>query len=437
MSGNYSTVIVKEIASAIQYGYTESSTSEPIGPHFLRITDIQNNNVNWEKVPYCKIDDELLPKYTLKSGDLVFARTGATVGKSFLIRGDIPNAIFASYLIRLRFPDSISDRYVWYFFQSPFYWNQIKNKKVGTGQPNVNGTKLGKLTLPIAPLPEQRAIVAKIEKLFSDLDHAVANIKTAQEKLKIYRQAVLQKAFKSSEEYSFSLKQISEVGEIVTGNTPSKKNKEYYVNPDFNFYKPTDLNAGDSVFESIDKISSLGFEVSRKVPKDSVLVTCIGATIGKTGIVRKEGAFNQQINAIIPAKNMSAKFIYYQIITHDFQKSIIDNSSSTTLPILNKGRFSKLNILVCPIEKQNQIVQEIESRLSVCDNIEQNIQEGLGKAQSLRQSILKKAFEGTLLADTELQECRKQPDWEPAEKLLEKIKAEQEKAKPKKRKKKA
>jgi type I restriction enzyme S subunit len=96
---------VKSIALSIQYGYTQSSSKDPIGPRFLRITDIQEYKVNWEDVPYCAINDSEKGNYLLQDGDLVFARTGATVGKSFLIKGNIPESIFASYLIRLRFPN--------------------------------------------------------------------------------------------------------------------------------------------------------------------------------------------------------------------------------------------------------------------------------------------------------------------------------------------
>src|SRR4051812_15425050 len=90
--------------SAINYGYTESASSEAVGPRFLRITDIQNDKVDWDGVPYCKIAASDLPKYRLASGDIVFARTGATTGKSFLV-DDPPDAVFASYLIRLRLLD--------------------------------------------------------------------------------------------------------------------------------------------------------------------------------------------------------------------------------------------------------------------------------------------------------------------------------------------
>src|SRR6266481_1608404 len=94
---------IKELVavSAINYGYTESASSEPVGPRFLRITDIQNDQVDWNSVPYCKIEPADLPKYRLANGDIVFARTGATTGKSFLV-ADPPEAVFASYLIRVQ-----------------------------------------------------------------------------------------------------------------------------------------------------------------------------------------------------------------------------------------------------------------------------------------------------------------------------------------------
>jgi type I restriction enzyme, S subunit len=97
---------VKKLAevSAINYGYTESASSRPVGPRFLRITDIQDDHVDWKSVPYCEIATADLSKYRLASGDIVFARTGATTGKSFLVDAP-PNAVFASYLIRLRLLD--------------------------------------------------------------------------------------------------------------------------------------------------------------------------------------------------------------------------------------------------------------------------------------------------------------------------------------------
>ncbi|RMG78912.1 MAG: restriction endonuclease [Chloroflexi bacterium] len=186
---------VNTIVTDIQYGFTTSSTHQKVGPKFLRITDIQNNKVNWDNVPYCSIEDKLISKYLLRDGDLVFARTGATVGKSFLIKGKIPKSIFASYLIRLRFSKAILDKYVWYYFQSPFYWDQISHKQVGIGQPNVNATKLGDLDIIICPFHEQHIIVQKIEKRLSIADKLEEVIETTLQQAEALRQSILKQAF--------------------------------------------------------------------------------------------------------------------------------------------------------------------------------------------------------------------------------------------------
>jgi type I restriction enzyme, S subunit len=176
-----------------QYGYTESASLEPVGPRFLRITDIQDGQVNWNSVPYCRCPEP--DKYLLKPNDLVFARTGATTGKSFVIR-DCPDAVFASYLIRLRVRDTISVDYLYRYFQSPSYWEQIADEKKGTGQPNLNGSKLAKISVPIASLAEQRRIVAELDALQAEVD-ALKRLQTeTAAELDALLPAILDHAFK-------------------------------------------------------------------------------------------------------------------------------------------------------------------------------------------------------------------------------------------------
>jgi len=184
---------VGEFCEPPQYGYTESATEEAVGPRFLRITDIQDGRVNWERVPYCRCPDP--SKYLLKPNDLVFARTGATTGKSFVIR-ECPEAVFASYLIRLRVRDTVSVDYLYRYFQSPSYWAQVADEKKGTGQPNLNGSKLEKLRVPIPPKDEQRRIVAELDALQAEVDALkLLQSETAAE-LDALLPSVLDKAFK-------------------------------------------------------------------------------------------------------------------------------------------------------------------------------------------------------------------------------------------------
>lgn len=184
---------MKDMADSIQYGHTASAVRRESGPRFLRITDIQDGRVDWSAVPSCDIPKDDLAKYKLAPGDLVFARTGATTGKSFLI-GECPEAVFASYLIRVRVSVDVDSRYLATFFQSPDYWRQIEGGKRGIGQPNVNGKVLGEIQFPLAPLPEQRRIVAEIEKQFTRLEAGVAALRRVQANLKRYRAAVLKAA---------------------------------------------------------------------------------------------------------------------------------------------------------------------------------------------------------------------------------------------------
>lgn len=189
----WATLLVGEFCEPAQYGYTESATEQPIGPRFLRITDIQNGRVDWERVPFCRCPE--LTKYLLKPGDLVFARTGATTGKSLLIR-ECPEAIFASYLIRLRVRHTVSVDYLYRYFQSPSYWEQIADEKKGTGQSNLNGTKLQKLKVPVAPPDEQRRIVAELQALHAEVDQLKRHQSDTSAELDALLPAILDRAFK-------------------------------------------------------------------------------------------------------------------------------------------------------------------------------------------------------------------------------------------------
>jgi len=224
---------IGEVSEKIHYGYTAKSSNESIGPKMLRITDIQNRAVKWETVPFCQIDEEKKLNYLLRDGDLVFARTGATVGKSFLIKGKIPEAVFASYLIRVILSSQIRREYVYYFFQSPRYWLQIYEGQIGIGQPNVNSRKLSKLSIPLPPFPEQSRIVCKVEELFTQLDVGVKSLRKVKAQLELYRQAVLKNAFegKLTKEWRESHKDKIEPAEVLLERVREehkRKKKEKY-----------------------------------------------------------------------------------------------------------------------------------------------------------------------------------------------------------------
>ncbi len=150
------------ILSKIQYGF--NGAGKDSGTYkLLRITDIQNNKVNWNTLPYCEIDIEAAVDYQIQKDDIFIARTGGTIGKSFVLRDDKNNVVFAGYLIRFQLIDRQQSSYISKFLGSPLYWNQVANKTAGTGQPNINGVSLSNLLIPLPPTLEQKRIIVKLE----------------------------------------------------------------------------------------------------------------------------------------------------------------------------------------------------------------------------------------------------------------------------------
>ncbi|MCZ6679216.1 MAG: restriction endonuclease subunit S, partial [Candidatus Poribacteria bacterium] len=165
----------------VHYGYTAKADRFITDVRMLRITDIQNNRVDWSSVPGCEIDDGTFLGYELRDGDILIARTGGTIGKTYLVKGISDRAVFASYLIRVVPSPEISAEYLKLFAESPIYWKQLIEKSSGTGQPNVNSTSLRSLILPLPPVNEQKRIVAKVDQFMTLCDQLEARLKTAQE----------------------------------------------------------------------------------------------------------------------------------------------------------------------------------------------------------------------------------------------------------------
>ena len=152
----------------IQYGY--NAPAEEAGDiRMVRISDIQDGKVLWATVPFCHINKSEIDTYLLQKDDILFARTGGTVGKSFLVN-DVPYpSIYASYLIRTRYSNMLSAQYMKYFMECELYWEQLRNGTIATAQPNCNGKTLAKMILPIPPYNEQMRITEKLNKVLKQV----------------------------------------------------------------------------------------------------------------------------------------------------------------------------------------------------------------------------------------------------------------------------
>ncbi|HKZ00632.1 MAG TPA: restriction endonuclease subunit S, partial [Pyrinomonadaceae bacterium] len=182
------------VSRKIHYGFTASANSSIKAVRLLRITDIQDNSVNWDSVPGCEIADELVDQFKLEAGDILIARTGGTIGKSFLVSQIPVTAVFASYLIRVQGSANLYDQYLKLFIESPVYWRQLEDGSRGAGQPNVNGQTLGRMIIPLPPVAEQHCIVAKVEKLLALCNRLEAQLTSTQTESRRLLEAVLEEA---------------------------------------------------------------------------------------------------------------------------------------------------------------------------------------------------------------------------------------------------
>jgi len=354
-------------------------------------------------------------------------------------------------------------------------------------------------------LVEQKAIISKIEELFSDLDKGISDLKKAQDQLVIYRQAVLKKAFEgeltkewrekqtnipSAEEVLEQVKEerqkhfkqqlkdwkkavldweidgeigkkpvrpkdfksvneftdleiskmdnlptlwqwikVGNIFQVYVGSTPSRSKSEYWYNGNINWVSSGEV-AFKAIYKTKEKITEEGLmNTSTSIhPIGTVLLAMIGEgkTRGQAGILEIEACHNQNTAAIrVSEIGFEPKFLYhYLFLKYERNRRV---GSGNNQKALNQTRIMDFDYPLCSKQEQHEIVREIESRLSVCDKVEQTISESLEKAKALRQSILKKAFEGSLLSATEIAKCKLEKDYEPASVLLKKIKAEKKK----------
>ena len=213
------------IAQTIQYGYNAPALEHGV-IKMVRISDIQENCVLWDNVPYCLIDENDIDTYLLKVNDILFARTGGTVGKSFLVEEVPEKAIYAGYLIRTRYSSLLNPRYMKSFMESQLYWEQLKNGTIATAQPNCNGKTLAKMLLPIPPTKEQDRIVKKLTQLSSFLD----NYSLCQDRLNLLNEEIKEQLKKSILQEAIQGKLVPQLAEEGTAQDLLEQIKKEKLN---------------------------------------------------------------------------------------------------------------------------------------------------------------------------------------------------------------
>lgn len=512
---NWIEIKLERICSRITKGGTPTTYGyafQKEGINFIKVENLNKGAVDLRSISdfISQEAHDFQKKSQLQEGDLLFSIAG-TIGETCIVRKEVLPANTNQALAIIQGFDRVLLPNFLKFQLDSFVARKVTSKARGGAMNNVSLGDLKNLDVLIPPKPEQRAIVAKIEQLFSELDNGIANLKTAKDKLEIYRQAVLKKAFEgeltkewreeqsdlpTADELLEEIKeerlkhyenQLTEWEETVVkwevngkhGKRPSKPKKFKPIRK----WSDDEIKSLDSipnewkwvrivetVFDTNDDIvdgpfgSNLknsdfsedgtvpvigisnideGFKtkiryvteekfqtISRSaVYPGNIIVAKIGSSYGKTGIYPEwmpVGLIPANLLRIKPSDFYHRELMVLYLQSLVFKRKLDRIMKSTAQPAFNVSAFKDLAIPFMSKGEQLQLKNEIESRLSVCDNILANIEEGLEKSEALRQSILKKAFEGKLLSEEELEACRKVPDWEPAEKLLERIKNQKE-----------
>ena len=392
---------IGEIASSILYGVSESA-KEKGRYKLLRITDIQNNKVNWETVPFTDYDNNKAQAYLLNDGDILFARTGATVGKSYLVEGLKDSAIYASYLIRVQTSSVILPSYIKFFLESGFYWEQISLNSVGIGQPNVNGTTLAALTIPIPPYREQLRIVEETKKwlaVIDGLDVEIDNLQTyiTQAKSKILDLAIHGKLVPQDPNDEPAIELLKRKNPKFTpcdnAHYPFDVPNNWIWAKGLDIFKPmkTTFPSGDTFkyidIDAIDNKRNVVTSVkvlntkqapsraSRYTEKGCVLFSMVRPYLRNIAMVTEDDCIASTGFFVCQGKGcLSPKFCYYQMLSNYVVDGLNDFMKGDNSPSITKAQIEEYIFPLPPLNEQKRIVAKIQELFAVLDEIQKSIE---------------------------------------------------------------
>ncbi|AZI67469.1 hypothetical protein EIB71_07210 [Kaistella daneshvariae] len=392
---NFKEVLVKDIAKKIQYGYT-GKTVKSGNYKYLRITDIQNQKVDWDNVPISDISSEPeIEKYKLEPNDILFARTGATVGKSFLVE-EVQNSIFASYLIRIKPKENIYPKFLYLFFQSENYWQQIRGHEVGAAQPNVNGQKLGLIKIPLPKMEIQKVIVSKLDEIFLKIDKSILLLEENLKHSKALLLSILDEEFGKLDCKQVEIGQILEKTINLNPITEFKEKEFTYI----------DITSINNVQYSIDNPKILkGKDApsrAKKVVKQGDIVFATTRPNLKNIAIVKEDYINPIASTgfcvLRPLETkLNNEYLFYFLTSQKVQELITPFIKGAQYPAISDKDLLSIKIpLPNSISEQKKVVSTIKLITDTTNNFINEIQIKLDNMKALKSSLLDQAFKGEL-----------------------------------------
>lgn len=381
------------VIGELKYGYTEKASLQKNGPKFLRITDIQDDFVNWSMVPYCKCNDSEYEKYKLEINDIVFARTGATTGKSFLIENLEEASVFASYLIRLRIENKgIYPRYLMYFFKTEYYWGIINQGISGSAQGGFNASKLAELSLFYPQLSEQERIVGILDNVFAKIEALQANARHNLQNAKDLFQASLKQELTPKQ--GWKTNKLRDISEYFNGLT--------YTPKDVSDDGVIVLRSSNIQNEKLDfsDIVRVNAKVKDKlfVNEGDILMCSRNGSkhlVGKTAPIldiKEPMTFGTFMMIIRSGYN---PYLLWFFKTDEFKKQI-SGGENTMINQVTRYMLDEITLPFPSITEQQAIVEKLEALSERCRAMEDNYRQTIAACDHLKQALLKKAFNGEL-----------------------------------------
>ena len=356
----YPTAPLRDVCAHVEYGYTASSTPDSsVGPRFLRITDIVPERLDWESVPFCAIEPKKLAKHRLRTGDIVIARTGATTGWAKYIK-DPPEAVFASYLVRVRPASTVDARYIGFVVESSVYKDFIQQHMGGAAQPNANAQVLTSFEVPLPPLPIQQRIAGILSAYDELIENSQRRIKILESMARaLYREWFVHFRFPGHESVQhgpsalgeipqgWEVKKLGDIAELRYGKALKKEDRRDGEYP---------------VYGSSGIVGS----------HDTALVQGPGIVVGRKGNVGSVFWSNSDFFVIDTAyyvtSSLPLRFLFYVLPTLNFI------NSDAAVPGLSRNQAYAQELLVPPaalLEEFCELVKTFELQSST---LQQQIQ---------------------------------------------------------------
>ena len=368
----YPTVPLREVCEAIEYGFTASSTSERVGPRFLRITDIAHERLDWDAVPFCKIEPEKLAKHRLQTGDIVIARTGATTGWAKFIK-DPPDAVFASYLVRIKPAATVDARFVGFVVESQVYKDFIQQHMGGAAQPNANAQVLTSYAIPCPQLAVQRRIADILSAYEELMENSQRRIRILESMARaIYREWFVHFRFPGHETHP---RVASPLGEIPQGWEVCALGNLVQLKPGFAFKSGTFTADGEHRLVTIRNVQDGAFnpesdsrmsELPPNLPpycvlKDGDILLSLTGNVGRVCLVY-DGPFllNQRVSKLAPAEAFDWAMTYCMFRESEMRVKLEQLSNGAAQQNLSPVLASKMQLVRPPRELRQRFAELAE-----------------------------------------------------------------------------